>query len=138
MGTRSRIGILESNGSVTSIYCHWDGYVEHHGPILRDHYATVEKVRALIALGDISSLEGELGEKHDFNDAPRGVCNAYGRDRGEAGTDAISGTVESFYSEHGLAYLFDPTTLSWTYFSGSKAVPLADALGASEAETEKT
>lgn len=51
MGTRSRIGILESNVSVTSIYCHWDGYVEHHGPILRDHYATVEKVRALIALG---------------------------------------------------------------------------------------
>lgn len=132
MGTRSNIGILEPNGSVTYIYCHWDGYVSHHGPILRDHYATVEKVRALIALGSISVLGEELGEKHDFDGPHDGVCNVYGRDRGEVDTDAINGTVESFHSEHGLAYLFDPTTLSWTYYSGGKAVLLASVMDANE------
>lgn len=44
--------------------------------------------------------------------------------------------VEAFYSDHGLVYLFDPVSLSWTYYSGSKAVPLADALNVSEAETD--
>lgn len=128
MGSRSNIGILEPNGSVTYIYCHWDGYVSHHGPILRDHYTTERKVRALIALGSISSLGAELGEKHAFDGPHDGVCNVYGRDRGESDVDAVSGTVEAFYSDHGRAYLFDPVVLSWTYYSGSKALPLADAI----------
>ncbi len=29
MATRSNIGIVNDNGSVTGIYCHWDGYPEH-------------------------------------------------------------------------------------------------------------
>ena len=133
MSTRSNIGILEPNGSVTYIYCHWDGYVSHHGPILRDHYKTEEKVRALIALGSISSLGEELGEKHDFNGPRNGVCTAYGRDRGESDTDAINGTIESFYTTNRLAYLFDPTTSSWTYYDGGKASPLTDAIKADAA-----
>lgn len=128
MSTRSTIGILEPNGSVTYIYCHRDGYVSHHGPILRDHYTTEEKVRALIALGDISTLGEALGEKHDFDQRPNGVCTAYGRDRGEPDTEAVNGTKEAFYSEHRLAYLFDPATLSWTYYDGGGASSLTDAI----------
>lgn len=110
MGTRSRIGILEPDGSVTSIYCHWDGYPSHHGPILLNHYATEEKVRALMALGDISVLGEELGEKHDFDEPPDGVCNVYGRDRGEEGVSARrSASVADFKTiAEEYMYLFQP------------------------------
>jgi hypothetical protein len=44
------------NGSVLSIYSHWDSYPEHNGRILRTHYNTREKVEELIDLGDCSSI----------------------------------------------------------------------------------
>lgn len=91
MGTRSRIAVRNQDGTYTSIYCHWDGYPSHNGVILRDHYQTEDKVRALIALGDISSLRREVGEKHSFQGDEghdRGWTTAYGRDRGETGVEA--------------------------------------------------
>lgn len=135
MGTRSRIGILEPDGTVTSIYCHWDGYVAHHGPILQGHYTTEEKVRALMTLGDISILGEELGVKHDFRHCPAGVCNAYGRDRGEKGSDAINDTAATFVSYHIYAYLFDPMTSSWGYFDTGKSSPLIDAINANRSNS---
>lgn len=110
MSTRARVGIVEPDGSVTSIYTHWDGYPDHHGPILLNHYTTEERVRALLALGDLSSLAENIGEKHDFNNRPDGVCNAYGRDRGEAGTDARhSASVDDLKNiAEEYTYLFRP------------------------------
>ena len=66
MGTRSSIAIKTEDG-IKAIYCHWDGYVDHNGKILKEFYKTTDKVEALIALGDISSLREEVGEKHDFD-----------------------------------------------------------------------
>jgi hypothetical protein len=108
MATRSRIGIVNEDGTVSSIYCHWDGYVSHHGPLLLTHYTDREKVKALIELGSISVLaqhveppsvvdendiDGKKGErmlkrfgvigKHSFYDPLPGVTVAYHRDRGE-------------------------------------------------------
>ena len=37
MGTRSRIGVMHGD-KVKSIYCHWDGYLEHNGRILAESY----------------------------------------------------------------------------------------------------
>src|SRR4029450_988789 len=54
MATRARVGVRNEDGTVTSIYTHWDGYPEHHLPILTEAYATEERARALIALGDVS------------------------------------------------------------------------------------
>ena len=54
MGTRSRIGIQLKDDSILSVYCHYDGYPEFNGRVLRDHYNTVEKVRNLIDGGDMS------------------------------------------------------------------------------------
>ena len=54
MGTRSRIGIQLKDNSVLSVYCHYDGYPEVNGRVLRDNYDTVEKVRQLIDGGDMS------------------------------------------------------------------------------------
>lgn len=55
MSTRARIGIELKNGSVLSVYHHWDGYPEWLGRILRTHYNTREKVSELIDGGDMSS-----------------------------------------------------------------------------------
>ena len=54
MATRSRIGIELKNGSILSVYHHWDGYPEWLGRILRTHYNTKEKAAELIDGGDMS------------------------------------------------------------------------------------
>ena len=55
MATRSRIGLELADGSILSVYSHWDGYPEWMGRILRTHYNTKEKVSKLIDGGDMSS-----------------------------------------------------------------------------------
>ena len=72
MSTRSRIAIEKQDGTVESIYCHFDGYISHNGEILQNYYSTKEKMEKLIELGDISSLENTPEE-----------TVAYHRDRGE-------------------------------------------------------
>jgi hypothetical protein len=83
MATRSHIGVRNTDGTVDYIYCHWDGYPEHNGKILIDHYADMDKVNALMKLGNVSILGPEIGEKHDFDSLVRDKnwCRAYGRDR---------------------------------------------------------
>jgi hypothetical protein len=98
MGTRSRIGVMHGD-NVKSVYCHWDGYLEHNGAILQEHYDSV-KANQLVALGDLSSLRPNIGEKHkfspfdcdeltseEFEKRYGGMCTFYGRDRGETGTE---------------------------------------------------
>lgn len=87
MATRSRIGIELPNGVVLSIYSHWDGYPEHNGTLLSEHYNTREKVTELISLGDISSLRARVkpndNEEHSFENSVEDVTVVYHRDRGE-------------------------------------------------------
>ena len=56
MSTRCLIGILNSDDTITHIYCHHDGYPELVGAVLKQHYTEPEKLKALMALGDISTL----------------------------------------------------------------------------------
>jgi hypothetical protein len=85
--------------NVKSVYCHWDGYLSHNGAILQEHYDSV-KANQLVALGDLSSLRPNIGEKHkfspfdcdeltseEFEKQYGGMCTFYGRDRGETGTE---------------------------------------------------
>jgi len=65
MSTRSRIGIELQNGSVLSVYHHWDGYPEWLGKILTEHYTTKEKVTELIDGGDMSSAWTNAGFKNE-------------------------------------------------------------------------
>ena len=98
MGTRSRIGVMHGD-KVKSIYCHWDGYLEHNGAILQEHYDSA-KANHLVALGDMSSLRADIGEKHAFSQfelpadeveafkaLTEDMCTFYGRDRGESGVE---------------------------------------------------
>jgi len=111
MGTRSRIGVMHGN-VVKSVYCHWDGYLEHNGEILLKHYDSV-KANELVSLGDLSSLRPNIGVKHafstfDLTDAEKEAyeaehgesCTFYGRDRGEENTEwKVAHTFEEFLEQ---------------------------------------
>ncbi len=65
MATRSTIALEYADGTVGQIYCHWDGYLEHNGKILQEHYKDPFKVRSLLDGGDTSTLS-ESVEDCDF------------------------------------------------------------------------
>jgi len=65
MGTRSRIGIELPDHSILSVYCHWDGYVEHNGKILVEHYLNRDDVKELIDGGSMSTLRTRGGWDYD-------------------------------------------------------------------------
>lgn len=130
MATRSRIGMKLPGGQILSIYVHWDGYPEHHGPLLLNYYNQHNTVKKLMSLGDLSSLGKRFGERCDFDRPNKDQCVAYGRDRGEENVDAqIHRTLKSFITagfECGAEwfYLFDGA--KWTYSNGRSWKELKD------------
>ena len=86
MATRATIAKLDDNG-VKAIYLHSDGYLEHAGKILDQHYQDKDKVNELLAHGDVSTLDENIGVKIDFMDFKTRYankqCKFYYRDRGE-------------------------------------------------------
>ena len=136
MATRSTIALLRDNGEVVKVYCHWDGYLENNGELLVKHYNTPEKIEALLAHGDISSLGKVVGEKHPFDTYDKSKLSAedlalaeraeaeswtlyYGRDRGETGTEpkvyADLGLYErnAQFEEYNYCFIFG----TWYYTS---------------------
>ena len=86
MATRSNIAMKTQEGKIVSVYCHWDGYVANNGHILLENYADISKIEALVALGSISSLGEQIGDKQDFMDRDTQKDEwtlFYSRDRGE-------------------------------------------------------
>jgi hypothetical protein len=97
MSTRSRIAIENQDGTVTSIYCHFDGYLSGVGKLLKEYYTTQPKVQALIELGDISSLDMTPFKMSTV---------AYHRDRGEDFNQLEHKDVESFFNENYQKYSY--------------------------------
>ena len=146
MGTRSRIGVMHGD-KCKSVYCHWDGYLEHNGAILQEHYNSA-KANYLVALGDLSSLRPEIGEKHAFSqfDLPaeeveaykkltEDMCTFYGRDRGEENIEfKVSLTFEEFLEQCdncGAEYYYimrDGVWYTGRPGKGDQMVTLANAL----------
>lgn len=62
MSTRARIGIQLESGTIRSVYCHHDGYLDGVGETLKKHYNKPELVRKLVNLGDFSSLRETIEE----------------------------------------------------------------------------
>lgn len=56
MATRSTISVLNSDNSVSTVYCHWDGYLRHNGSLLLRHYNNENLARELVARGDVELL----------------------------------------------------------------------------------
>ena len=91
MATRSNIAIVNEDKSISSIYCHWDGYPEYVGKLLLNHYTTSDIVNELLKLGNLSTLDKNVNptDIHTFDKPQSGVCIAYGRERGEKDQEAI-------------------------------------------------
>ena len=106
MGTRSYIGMVENDGKIRAVYCHWDGYPSHNGKILLNHYDE-NKTKELLDLGDLSSLGPNIGTKHEFDARPEGECTFYGRDRGEPDVSAkLFKTEEEFLKGGYVSYCY--------------------------------
>jgi len=109
MATRSRIGFLLKDESIVSVYCHWDGYPEYNGRLLRDHYGTIEKVRELIDGGNISALHTNAGWN---NETLPESGPLYYTSRGETieqNAPKYHGNLERFFAEDAeeYAYIFE-------------------------------
>ena len=59
MATRARIGILNPDNTVTSVYHHWDGYPEWLGKKLVEKFNSEEDALNLMNLGDMSCIESD-------------------------------------------------------------------------------
>jgi hypothetical protein len=97
MSTRSRIAIENQDGTVTSVYCHFDGYVKGVGKTLFENYNR-ETTEQLVELGDLSQL----------NESTETTI-AYARDRGEDLNKTIYIDVEELFemnSRSGLDYVY--------------------------------
>ena len=121
MATRSYIGVRNLDASVDYIYCHYDGYPSHNGKILTEHYTSLDKVKALMELGDLSILGPEIGEQQDFNNREthnNNWCLAYGRDRGEQRVEVKNNRFESVIKDDGVdyVYIFDYIKHQWECF----------------------
>ena len=156
MGTRSMIAIQNPySKDIRAVYCHWDGYLEHNGAILNEHYSTSPKVNNLIAMGDLSSLQAEIGDKHAFSqfeltdpaeiEAHKKLtetqCTFYTRDRGEVAPFKVFPTLkeaERYFEGSWCEYFYcfkyskadDYQTGEWYYKKeGERWKKLAPAIG---------
>lgn len=145
MATRSTISIRNADGTYTGIYAHWDGYLSHNGEILRQHYTDEAKIRQLMALGDISVLAEEIGEKHAWRN-PHDIgtfehdewqaqygrwCVSYGRDRGDPDCEARQyASLEHLVEAIGQEYDYVWEDAGWKVrccATDGKFVPLEEA-----------
>lgn len=116
MSTRGRIGMYLGNGNTISVYSHYSNYLDCSGAILKLYYNDEDKIKELIAQGDISSLGKFIGEKHDFDNRPDGWCTFYKRDRGEDGVDAVEMPLGDLAKADEYNYLWDGK--KWLYSRG--------------------
>ncbi len=109
MATRALIGCLKGDNTVEAIYLHFDGYPSYAGKILEEHYNTKERVQALLALGDLSEIaeSPDCPEGHNYYKPVKGYCIAYGRDRGEEGTESKIYTSEADFLRVANKYCYD-------------------------------
>tara|TARA_R110001592_G_scaffold222901_1_gene478225 strand:+ start:7853 stop:9679 length:1827 start_codon:yes stop_codon:yes gene_type:complete len=121
-GTRSHIGIILPNGKVEAAYCHYDGYPEHNGEMLKKHYTNPKTVKELmnLAANGISALDKSIkgGPNHSFATPTKGETIFYGRDRGENHDMILKFKDADDYLKNApdeFAYLYNPKTRQWSY-----------------------
>lgn len=62
MSTRTKIGIVNADKTVTSIHLWRDGYPEYAGQLLATKYKTVEQIEKLMKGGNLIDLGATLGK----------------------------------------------------------------------------
>ena len=57
MSTNSSISIVnQDTQKIHTIYCHWDGYLDWNGKILKEQFNSYKEAFGLIENGDLSSI----------------------------------------------------------------------------------
>ena len=98
MSTRSRIGILNQDGTVESVYCHQDGYPEYTGYFLENFYTSTKLVKILLSKGDISNIATSYGwdlKKQIFDNKELLSLKTYGQ-RGEKCPSVVHKDVKEY------------------------------------------
>ena len=118
MSTRARIGIIQDDLSVKSVYHHWDGYPEWLGVTLEQQYNTREKVAKLIDGGNMSSCYSDSEydyEKQEYVEVdPR--PNYYGgEDEKPHHNNSIQDFLKDARASEEFLYLF--TSEGWRAWS---------------------
>ena len=112
MTTRGIIAIEDPDKTYRAIYVHFDMYLDGAGICLTQHYTTPERVKKLLALGNLYSLGGKLS-KDDPEPEAQVVCVAYHRDYGEeygapeewkSADELLANAHERYWAEY--VYLF--------------------------------
>ena len=105
MSTRSRIGLELSDGSILSVYHHWNGYPEWLGRILQTHYNAKSLAEELIDGGDMSCCWTD--ERWDDS----GVKGVYGPNyyslRGDDSPPRLDKDMDKFFADgEEYSYIF--------------------------------
>lgn len=125
MSTRSRIAVANEDGTYTSIYCHFDGYIGGVGRRLLENFTTRQVAEEMMSLGDASSIGEGLSK-----------CEFYSRDRGEDQEETKASTSKSLdelrhvCSESGGEFLYVWHDDRWFVELGRSRglIPLAAAM----------
>ena len=109
MATRSTIAVIDNDGTVKQVYCHWDGYLSYNGRLLKQEYNSLKLANELVSFGDMSILAENINPTHpdhSYDSAQEGVCVYYGRDRGESNTDPkVLKDLNDFLDKSGRAHV---------------------------------
>ena len=104
MATRGRIGLELADGSVLSIYCHYDNYPSFNGVKLVENFNSRDAATELIDGGDMSSLWTNAGWNNEVLPA---TAPLYYSSRGEDCPPRIDATLGKYLANNEeYAYLF--------------------------------
>lgn len=122
MSTRSLISVEQKDGSVKTVYCHFDGYPSHNGRMLEDNYKTLNKANELVSLGNISSLSESVNQT-DF----------YGRDRNEndQGPETSSSIKQALKKDYSTEYHYVFSKGKWQVYcnlEGRDLISISEAI----------
>lgn len=105
MATNAHIGYIE-NDKITYTYLHYDGYPSHAGKILYEKYNSIDKIKELINLGYLESIDS-------------GEVIAFHRDKGYDFDNVKPKTVNGLnkFITCEFNYLFDVKSRRWAFFT---------------------
>jgi hypothetical protein len=121
MSTSSRLGVVNEDGSVTSVYCHWDGDPDCLGVSLESCYKNVQDIQKLMSRGDLSAIESNVNWENEPHSGP-----LYYADKGED-CPAIDSTYEKFLElcdDQGCDYFYLFKGGQWVaHYSDGEEIP---------------
>jgi hypothetical protein len=120
MSTRATIGLKRQNGTIDTIICWHDAFIEEAGHTLKHYYDTQAKVEELLSGGNLEELGNTPAESNYQYQGDDGVpddCKA----RTLRNVDAFTHQVCDFSQDYG--YLFQDG--QWFYYRpGEQLTPM--------------